>query len=124
MQVTLEFFILFLFVAGAFIFFLSLLGHTESLRLQLSGISKAEVVARTIALAANRVLLAGNGSNTTVFLPSPYNITSAPRAVIVTDEAGKAGSAPVITTRINVTTPANTTQIFVTNANDEVRISG
>ena len=122
--VSVEFFVLFMILISIFIFSIIVANGMQTTSSGMAARERASAAAGKIAAAANAVLLAGNGSNISVTIPTGYNISYSPRAVMAIDNESRGGSAALITDHVNISVSSGAQVIAVWNFNGEVRISG
>ena len=122
-QVSFEFIALFIVVMVAFLFFLAIYSEFQSVTNQVIQRDKASAAAQTLADAINTIL-SSEGVSLNLELPHGYTISQGVRSVIAVDSLNFKGSAAILTDSLNITLPANATNITVRKSAGIIYITG
>lgn len=124
MIASVEFFFLFVIIVAAFILITALTGEAKTLTNIIIATDKSSAVATAVAHAVDRVLISGNGTVYSLAIPYGYNISYSPWAILAIDSLGRGGSSAVLTSQVNISSSANTSNLVVSNVNGQVLING
>ncbi|VVB73723.1 Uncharacterised protein [uncultured archaeon] len=123
-QMSVEFFLLFsviLLVFGLFFFFSN---EVQRYTTYVSASGTSATVAYSVAHSINNVFLGAGGLSTSIDVPAGYSIAVQPHSIVVSDSENRSGSFPMLPAAADVSVPANSSIITITNLNGTISVTG